>query len=105
MNDTEIVRAGQERLPAQQRALLALVAAYRRWISPLLPPACRFHPTCSDYAAESIRTHGALRGGGLAVRRVCRCHPLCAGGFDPVPPRDGRRTPAGDSLLTVKEVR
>jgi len=88
-----------------QRTLLALIAGYRRWISPLLPPACRFHPTCSDYAAEAIRTHGVLRGSGLAVRRVCRCHPLSAGGFDPVPPRRAtERRDAPHSPFTMKEV-
>lgn len=89
-----------------QRSLLVLIAGYRRWISPLLPPACRFHPTCSDYAAESIRTHGAARGTVLAARRVCRCHPFSAGGFDPVPSRgDLHREPAPVSSLATKEVR
>ncbi len=89
-----------------QEALLALIAGYRRWISPLLPPACRFHPTCSDYAAESIRTHGVMRGSALAARRVCRCHPFSAGGFDPVPRRDNAGdAPAHGSVLTMKEVR
>jgi putative membrane protein insertion efficiency factor len=89
-----------------QSVFLALIAGYRRWISPLLPPACRFHPTCSDYAAESIRTHGVVRGTALAARRVCRCHPFSAGGFDPVPARDqAGKDPAPGSLLTMKEVR
>ena len=66
--------------------LLALIAAYRRVISPLLPPACRFHPSCSAYAAEAVRRHGALRGAVLTVKRLARCHPLCEGGVDPVPP-------------------
>ena len=88
-----------------QRQLLGLIGGYRRWISPLLPPACRFHPTCSDYAADSIRIHGAARGSVLAVRRVCRCHPFSAGGFDPVPPRRDRRRPAPVSSLATKEVR
>ncbi len=65
--------------------LLALIAAYRRLVSPLLPPACRFYPTCSAYAAEAVRRHGALRGAVLSVKRVARCHPLCEGGIDPVP--------------------
>ena len=68
------------------RALaLALIAAYRRTLSPLLPPACRFYPTCSAYAAEAVRRYGAARGCYLAVKRLARCHPLCDGGIDPVP--------------------
>lgn len=72
------------------RALLAALAFYRRWISPALhavfPGGCRFVPTCSEYAAAAIATHGALRGAGLALWRVLRCHPLARGGLDPVPP-------------------
>ncbi len=91
---------------AARRMLLWVIGVYRRWISPLLPPACRFHPTCSEYAAESIQIHGVLRGSGLAVRRLCRCHPLNAGGFDPVPPRKSRPGhPVPGSPLTMKEVR
>lgn len=66
--------------------LVALVRAYRRVISPLLGPRCRFAPTCSAYALEALTTHGARRGGWLAVRRIARCHPFNAGGHDPVPP-------------------
>jgi putative membrane protein insertion efficiency factor len=65
--------------------LLVLVGAYRRLVSPLLPPACRFYPSCSAYAAEAVRRHGAARGALLAVKRLARCHPLCEGGIDPVP--------------------
>ncbi len=68
------------------RALLvAAVTLYRWLISPLLPPACRFHPTCSAYALEALRRHGAARGSYLTVKRLARCHPLCEGGIDPVP--------------------
>lgn len=78
------------RLPAL--LLLAPIRAYRRWVSGLLPPRCRFAPSCSEYAEEAVRRHGALRGGWLATRRVARCHPFHPGGLDPVPdaaPRAG----------------
>jgi len=62
-----------------------LVRAYRYFASPLLPPACRFFPTCSAYAEQALEVHGAWRGGWLTAGRLCRCGPWCAGGFDPVP--------------------
>ncbi|WNG52149.1 membrane protein insertion efficiency factor YidD [Archangium minus] len=66
--------------------LLALpIRFYKRWLSPLLPPACRFHPTCSVYALEALQKHGALRGVRLIVWRLLRCQPFHPGGFDPVP--------------------
>ena len=65
--------------------LIVVLGAYRRVVSPLLPPACRFYPTCSAYAEEAVRRHGALRGFVLTVKRLGRCHPLCDGGIDPVP--------------------
>ena len=65
-------------------AAIALLRFYKRWISPLLPSACRFHPTCSEYAMEAIKTHGVVRGTWMAVRRLSRCHPFHQGGFDPV---------------------
>jgi len=61
------------------------VRAYRYCLSPLLPPSCRFYPSCSEYAEEALARHGALRGGWLAARRVCRCGPWNPGGHDPVP--------------------
>jgi putative membrane protein insertion efficiency factor len=64
---------------------VALLALYKRYLSPLLPPACRFTPTCSAYAQEAIQRHGLLRGGWLAMRRLLRCQPFHPGGFDPVP--------------------
>lgn len=66
--------------------LLRLLAAYR-WTAAMRSPRCRFHPSCSTYAVGAIRTHGALRGTWLAVRRLGRCHPWNPGGIDPVPPR------------------
>jgi uncharacterized protein len=70
-----------------KEVLRALVRGYRYFISPLLPPACRFHPNCSAYAEQALERHGALRGGWLAARRLCRCGPWHPGGFDPVPMR------------------
>ena len=58
---------------------------YKRLASPLMPPACRFYPTCSEYAAEAVEIHGAVKGSALAARRLLRCNPWSAGGFDPVP--------------------
>lgn len=72
-------------------ALILLVRVYQRVFSPLLPPACRFHPSCSAYAAGALERHGALRGSWLAVRRIFRCHPWHPGGFDPVPDRGSER--------------
>ena len=64
---------------------ILIVRGYQVAISPLLPPSCRYHPTCSHYAVEALERHGAWRGGWLAVKRIARCHPFRAGGFDPVP--------------------
>lgn len=66
-------------------ALILLIRGYQRLISPLLPRACRFIPSCSEYAAQAIQAHGPVRGAWLAVRRLSRCHPFHPGGFDPVP--------------------
>ena len=70
-----------------KRALLAPIRAYQRWVSPALPRRCRYEPTCSAYAVESIRRFGAVRGAVLASWRLLRCNPLSHGGFDPVPDR------------------
>jgi uncharacterized protein len=68
-----------------KKLLLGLIAVYRYGISPVLPRSCRFHPTCSEYATDAIRVHGALRGSWLALKRIGRCHPFHPGGYDPVP--------------------
>ncbi len=73
-----------------RRWLVALLQApirlYRRILSPLLPPACRFHPSCSAYALEALEVHGPLKGVWLTTWRLCRCQPFARGGLDPVPP-------------------
>ncbi len=65
--------------------LLSLLKGYKRHISPLLPPACRYLPTCSEYAMEAVERYGAFRGGWLASKRLLRCNPFSKGGYDPVP--------------------
>ncbi|MFW5952403.1 MAG: membrane protein insertion efficiency factor YidD [Gemmatimonadota bacterium] len=67
------------------RLLLMVIRAYRRFVSPVTPPSCRYLPTCSAYAEEAVRRHGAGRGGWLALRRLLRCHPWGGSGYDPVP--------------------
>ncbi|HTK95445.1 MAG TPA: membrane protein insertion efficiency factor YidD [Terriglobales bacterium] len=68
-----------------KRVLIAMLRAYQRWISPALPPACRYTPTCSHYAVEALEQRGLLAGLALATWRVLRCHPFVRGGYDPVP--------------------
>ena len=75
------------------RALLTAVGFYSRAVSPVLPPRCRFTPTCSAYATEAIAVHGAARGSRLALVRLLKCAPWHRGGYDPVPPRPGSGTP------------
>jgi putative membrane protein insertion efficiency factor len=72
------------------RLVASPIVAYRRWISPAMPARCRFYPSCSAYALEAITVHGVVRGLGLAIWRLLRCHPFHPGGFDPVPPRRSR---------------
>ncbi|HKC30400.1 MAG TPA: membrane protein insertion efficiency factor YidD [Burkholderiales bacterium] len=67
------------------RLLRSALRGYRWFVSPVLPPACRFHPSCSEYAEEAVARHGAWRGSWLAARRLCRCGPWHPGGCDPVP--------------------
>jgi len=82
------------------RTLVKLLRIYKVALSPLIGPACRFHPSCSDYATESVRTHGALLGLWYALRRLVRCHPFCAGGLDPVPaPRKANKIKLGEPPL------
>ncbi len=68
-----------------RRLALLLIRGYKRFVSPMLPPSCRFVPTCSEYGYEAIEKYGIIRGGWLTVRRISRCHPFNDGGYDPVP--------------------
>ena len=92
---------GGQHAPGRRSAgvwvLVVLLTAYRRLVSPLLPPSCRFYPSCSAYALEAVQVHGALRGSWLAARRLSRCHPFHAGGLDPVPPARSRPADPIDS--------
>ncbi len=80
-----------------------LIRLYRKWVSPILPPSCRYYPTCSAYALEAVERYGAFRGGLLAVKRVLRCHPYHPGGYDPVPLEYPRRKKRGCSALPGSE--
>ena len=82
--------------------LIGFLRAYRLLISPLYGQVCRYHPTCSAYALEAVTVHGSLRGTWLSVRRLARCHPWAAGGYDPVPSRAGS---AGQSSSTSTATR
>ena len=68
-----------------RKVMLGTIRFYRKWISPLTPPSCRYYPTCSAYGLEAVEKYGAVRGGWLTLRRILRCHPFAAGGHDPVP--------------------
>ncbi|MCD6362768.1 MAG: membrane protein insertion efficiency factor YidD [Synergistetes bacterium] len=68
-----------------RKVILQLILIYRKFISPLYPPSCRFTPTCSAYAYEAIQRYGLIKGGYLALRRILKCHPFHPGGYDPVP--------------------
>ncbi len=68
-----------------RRLVLAALRFYKGSVSPLLPPACRYTPTCAEYAIEAVERHGVIRGGWLATRRILSCHPFSRGGYDPVP--------------------
>jgi len=79
-----------------RRLVTGLIRGYQYAVSPLLGPACRFYPSCSQYALEAVERFGVVRGGYLAVRRLARCHPWHPGGFDPVPPASLRARHAHD---------
>lgn len=85
-----------------QKIPLGLIRGYRYIISPLLPPSCRFTPTCSCYAIEAIESHGTLRGLLLSLGRILRCHPFCRGGYDPVPPAKGDGKATRNSVMGQK---
>jgi putative membrane protein insertion efficiency factor len=76
---------GEGRVSPAVRVLVLLLTGYRKFVSPLLGPRCRFYPSCSAYALEAVQLHGALRGSWLAARRLSRCHPFHPGGLDFVP--------------------
>lgn len=65
--------------------LMGSLRVYQRWISPMLPAVCRFHPSCSEYARQAVEVHGAWRGGLMGLGRLLRCQPFSRGGFDPIP--------------------
>ncbi|WP_028239340.1 membrane protein insertion efficiency factor YidD [Stutzerimonas azotifigens] len=75
-----------------------MVRAHQYLISPLLGPRCRFHPSCSQYALEALDRHGLWRGSSLTLRRLLRCHPWHAGGYDPVPPRRDEHSPSQEDI-------
>lgn len=76
-----------------KKLFIGLIDLYKRFISPILPSACRFWPTCSQYASEAIEIHGAFKGSLLSIWRILRCNPFCKGGYDPVPPKGYWRSP------------
>jgi putative membrane protein insertion efficiency factor len=83
------------------RLLILPIRAYQLFISPALPPTCRYYPSCSAYAVEALRVHGAFKGVWLTLRRIGRCHPWHWSGYDPVPPRGVRRSGAERRALAL----
>jgi len=71
-----------------RKILLCVIRGYQIAISPMLGPRCRFYPSCSTYTHTALERFGVIRGASLGLRRICRCHPLCSGGYDPVPDED-----------------
>ena len=67
-----------------KKFLIFLIKAYRKYISPLKVPCCRFYPTCSQYALEALQKYGIIKGGFMSIKRILRCNPFCKGGYDPV---------------------
>ena len=80
--------SGAGRVP--ERAIRVMIRGYQLLIRPILPPSCRFYPSCSHYAAEAVTLHGTVHGSWLSLRRILRCHPWGDGGYDPVPLKPGR---------------
>ena len=68
-----------------KKIALGLIRFYKKYVSPTLPPSCRYHPTCSEYTYQAIEKYGILRGGWMGLLRILRCHPFAPGGYDPVP--------------------
>ena len=81
--------------------ILVVLRGYKRWISPMLPHACRFVPTCSEYAMDAVETYGAAKGLWLAMRRLLRCHPFGSSGFDPVPDTNANTLRPDTNLSTA----
>ena len=77
-----------------------ILSTYKRWISPTLPPSCRYVPTCSEYAMEAVERFGVIRGGAMAAWRLLRCHPFVKGGYDPVVKNSVCCEPLADRQLT-----
>ncbi len=77
--------AARARHTLLDKFLMGIVRFYQRFISPTMPPSCRFYPSCSEYTLQAIAKHGALKGAWLGIKRIGRCHPFNPGGYDPVP--------------------
>lgn len=87
-----------------RRLAIGLIKLYQRTFSRIMPPTCRFEPSCSTYAIEAIEVHGLIKGGWMGVRRICRCHPFSDGGCDPVP-RDDAPIDSDDERRSQNEDR
>ena len=101
---TEQVRGAGGRPSVVARLLMLAIKGYQVAVSPLLGPRCRFAPSCSAYAVEALRLHGALKGSWLTVVRIGKCHPFHPGGYDPVPPpKTGGSRPGAGTLMSLTE--